>query len=127
MAKRRPQQPPPVRPALRRRRRLLRLLRGAATATAAATARQPAVAPKKVLIGLQMQLQQLDGKFDEIGVRGLTPGARAGAMYALELDLNDPGSPIAREISWRTSSEYCTDGIYRRVSYVDAAPRRLQQ
>lgn len=55
------------------------------------------------------------------------PGARAGAMYALELDLNDPGSPIAREISWRTSSEYCTDGIYRRVSYVDAAPRRLQQ
>jgi hypothetical protein len=27
---------------------------------------------QKVLIGLQMQLQQLDGKFDEIGVRGLT-------------------------------------------------------
>ena len=30
------------------------------------------VCAKKVLIGLQMQLQQLDGKFDEIGVRGLT-------------------------------------------------------
>jgi len=32
----------------------------------------PLASTQKVLMGLQMQLQQLDGKLDEIGVRGLT-------------------------------------------------------
>ena len=32
----------------------------------------PAASVEKALIGLQMQLEQLDGRFDELGVRGLT-------------------------------------------------------
>ena len=32
----------------------------------------PPAAVEKTLIGLQMQLEQLDGRFDELGVRGLT-------------------------------------------------------
>eukprot|EP01047_Picozoa_sp_COSAG01_P070168 COSAG01_NODE_10565_length_2131_cov_5.559055_1_plen_269_part_00 len=32
----------------------------------------PPTAVEKTLIGLQMQLEQLDGRFDELGVRGLT-------------------------------------------------------